>query len=62
MGRYVACTNCGNVESGTPYYKCKQCGKFFCRECAKGLRSMTCPHCNYTPVTGWGLGQLGQIG
>lgn len=62
MGRYLMCANCGNVEAGTSYYKCKQCGKFFCSSCATGFRSIGCPHCGFTPLTVLGLNELGKIG
>ena len=54
--------DCTNVTSGDPIYKCKKCGKMYCKICMPGSRYGNCN----TDWSSWGLfanfSTIGYIG
>lgn len=54
MANYARCPNCGSTETGVAAYRCNNCLKLFCRDCARGgsvmkfMNIISCPFCDET--------------
>lgn len=64
MARFKACPHCNNSESGYSVYRCKDCGKYHCRNGLKGTcRGETsghhCPSCDSYSIEEKGM--IGEV-
>lgn len=47
MATYSKCPSCNNKTDGDTVYKCRQCGKTFCKRCGDDSKfGDVCPKCD----------------